>query len=117
MKYSVFCMKVFICLMLSDSLIASEMPLLARKNGCTDCHAIDKKIIGPAWMAVSKKYRNAKVYEYRGLKYSLVDGLVMKVSKGGSGNWGTIPMPMNDPLFAKHSDIKPLVQFIIGLAK
>jgi cytochrome c len=41
----------------------------------------------------------------------------MKVSKGGSGNWGTMPMPANDPTGKKQDDIKALVKFIAGLAK
>lgn len=105
------------CLMMAASVMAVEMPDLAKKNHCADCHAIDKKIVGPAWMDVSKKYKGATEYEYKGTKYSLVDGLVMKVSKGGSGNWGPMPMPINDPSGAKQADIKELVQFVLSLAK
>ena len=98
-------------------LSAAEMPALARKDTCTDCHAIDKKIVGPAWMDVSKRYKGATEYEYKGKKYPLEEGLVMKVSKGGSGNWGPMPMPINDPAGAKRADYKELVQFVLGLAK
>jgi len=49
-------------------------------------------------------------------EYPLVEGLVMKVSQGGSGNWGTVPMPPNDPK-GKHADeITDLVKFEQGLA-
>ncbi len=87
---------------------AIDMPDLAKKNRCTDCHAIDKKIIGPAWMDVSRKYRDQPEIEAR---------LIAKVSKGGVGVWGDMPMPANDPGGRKQDDIKALVQFILGLAK
>lgn len=111
------CMTAAICLITPDFLMAAEMPALARKNNCTDCHSIDKKIVGPAWKDVSLRYKGAAEYEYKGKKYPLIEGLVMKVSKGGSGNWGTMPMPINDPSGSKQADIRELVQFVLSLAK
>ncbi len=96
--------------------MAVDMPPLAKKNHCTDCHSIDRKIVGPAWKDVAIRYKGATDYEYKGKKYSLVDGLVMKVSKGGSGNWGNMPMPINDPSGAKHDEIAELVRFVLNLA-
>jgi cytochrome c len=29
---------------------------LAKKNNCLACHAVDKKIVGPAYQDVAKKY-------------------------------------------------------------
>jgi cytochrome c len=97
--------------------IPAEMPVLAKKNNCTDCHAIDKKIVGPSWLDVARKYKGVAEFEYKGKKYPLQEGLIMKVSKGGAGNWGPMPMPINDPSGAKQADIKELVQFVLGLAK
>lgn len=104
-------------LMSTFTAMAIEMPALAKKNTCTDCHAIDRQIVGPSWMDVSKRYKGVTEYEYRGKKYPLDEGLVIKISKGGSGNWGAMPMPINDPYGDKQTDIKELVQFILGLAK
>ena len=103
----------------------TEMPELAKKNGCTACHKIDKKLIGPAWMDVSKKYKGAKEYAFSpkgsaapdAKTYPLVEGLMMKVSKGGTGNWGTAAMIANDPTGKKQDQIKELVEFVLGLAK
>lgn len=95
---------------------ADGMPLLARKSNCTACHTIDKKMLGPTWMEVSRKYKGADSYEFQGKKYSVEAGLVAKVSKGGSGVWGTMPMPPNAPS-VKDEDIKALVHFVLGLAK
>ena len=96
--------------------LATDMPLLARKSNCTACHSIDKKMVGPSWMDVSTKYRDATKYTYNGQEYSLEEGMIMKVAKGGSGNWGSMPMPPSAPAI-KAEDIKELVRFILGLAK
>jgi len=117
-------MKVFVAsviasagIMNASSATAIDMPALAKKDTCTACHAIEKQIVGPSWMDVSKRYKGATEYMYKGKSYPLEDGLVMKVSKGGSGNWGQIPMPINDPSGAKLAEYKELVQFILSLAK
>lgn len=112
-------------LMVAGSASAIDMPPLAKKDGCTACHAIDHKVVGPAWMDVSKKYKGATHYKYSNngsaapdaKEFSLEEGLMMKVSKGGHGNWGTAAMIPNDPSGKKQPEIKELVSFILGLAK
>jgi cytochrome c551/c552 len=93
------------------------MPVSAKKNNCTACHAINKKIVGPAWMSVSTKYKGVSKFEYNGRQYPLLEGLMMKVSMGGSGHWGSMPMPPNDSKGVKQAEIRELVQFVLGLAK
>ncbi|MGB8518497.1 MAG: c-type cytochrome [Gallionella sp.] len=97
----------------AGSAMAEDMPPLAKKLNCTACHAIDKKVVGPAWRDVAKKYTGSGVtkFTYNGKEYPLIEGLVMKVSKGGSGNWGSMPMPANDPTGAKQAEITELVKF------
>ncbi len=105
--------------------LATEMPALAKELNCTTCHAIDKKVVGPAWAEVSKKYAGQKTYKYSASgsnaadakEMALAEGLAMKVSKGGSGNWGSMPMPANDPTGAKKEKVEELVRFVLGLAK
>ena len=112
-------------LMIAGSAMADDMPPLAKQHNCTACHAIDHKVVGPAWVDVAKKYKGAKTYKYsaRGSadtsakELPLVEGLMVKVSKGGSGNWGSMPMIANDPAAKSQADIKKLVEFILGLAK
>jgi len=94
---------------------APEMPPEAKELNCIACHAVDHKVVGPAWQDVGKKYKGAKTFEYNGKEYPLVEGLVMKVSKGGSGHWGTMPMPANDPSGAKKDKIEKLVHFELSL--
>ena len=78
---------------------------LAQKSGCFTCHTIEKKLVGPAWNDVATKYRGQKDAEAK---------LVTKVAKGGSGVWGTVPMPPNTPR-VNENDIKTLVRFILSL--
>lgn len=82
-----------------------DMRALAQSSGCFACHAIDKKLVGPAWNEVAAKYRGQKDAE---------DKLIAKVAKGGSGVWGATPMPPNAPR-VKEGDIQALVRFILAL--
>jgi cytochrome c len=92
-------------LMVAGSAMAAEMPDLAKKSGCIACHAIDKKLVGPAWVDIAKKYKGEKGAEAK---------LETKVAKGGGGVWGKVPMPPNSPKVS-DADIKSLVKFIMGL--
>jgi cytochrome c len=86
------------------------MPQGARSLGCTNCHAIDRKGVGPAWMDVSKRYSDGRTDQ------EIFDQLVKKVSLGGQGNWGDLPMVANDPTGRKHEQIVDLVKFILALS-
>lgn len=125
MKSIIVSMTVAAGMMVAGSAMAVDMPPLAKKNNCVACHAIDHKVVGPAWMDVSKKYKGATKYKYSNngsnapdaKEYPLVEGLMMKVSKGGHGNWGSAAMVPNDPAGKKQGEIKELVEFVLGLAK
>ena len=77
---------------------------LAKKNACTACHAVDKKLVGPAYKDVAAKYKGDKGAEAK---------LIEKVKKGGSGVWGQVPMPPNANV--KDEDVKTLVKWILSL--
>src|SRR5205809_7678423 len=77
---------------------------LAKKDGCLACHALDKKLVGPSWTEVGKKYAGDAGAEAK---------LIAKVKKGGSGVWGTVPMPPN--VTVKDADIKTPVQYVLSL--
>ncbi|MDT3706008.1 MAG: c-type cytochrome [Thiobacillus sp.] len=83
---------------------ASANEALAQKNACLSCHGIDKKIVGPAYKEVAKKYAGDKTAK---------DKLVAKVKAGGKGVWGPIPMPPNPNL--KDEDAETLVKWILSL--
>jgi cytochrome c len=77
---------------------------LAKKNACTACHSIDKKLVGPAYKEVAKKYAGDATAEAK---------LIDKVKKGGVGVWGQVPMPPNGAV--KDEDVKTLVKWILAL--
>jgi cytochrome c len=77
-----------------------------QKSGCTACHAVDKKVIGPAYNDVAAKYKGDA---------GAAAKLAEKVKKGGSGVWGPIPMPPNTAV--KDEDIKKMVAYILALKK
>ncbi|MDH5299779.1 MAG: c-type cytochrome [Gammaproteobacteria bacterium] len=88
---------------------ATEMPQLAKKSGCTACHAIDHKIVGPAWVDVAKRYKDLEAA--RGV-------LIERVKKGTKGNWTDVtkgvPMPPYSPRVTDEN-IEKLVDFILSL--
>jgi cytochrome c len=77
-----------------------------KKDGCLACHAIDKKIIGPAYKDIAQKYSADATAAAK---------LQEKVKKGGSGVWGQIPMPPNTAV--SDADIKADVAYILSLKK
>jgi cytochrome c len=77
---------------------------LAQKKNCMACHAVDKKLVGPAYKEVAAKYAGQK---------DAVDKLAQKVIKGGSGVWGQVPMPANAQV--NDAEAKQLVTWILTL--
>jgi cytochrome c len=73
------------------------------KAGCMACHAKDKKILGPSFKDIAAKYKGQDV------SAQLMD----KVRKGGSGNFGPIPMSPNPPDKISDGDLKAAVDLIL----
>ncbi|MDD2776171.1 MAG: c-type cytochrome [Gallionella sp.] len=106
MKKIIVGLSIAASLMCVNGAMAAEMPEVAKAHHCDSCHAIDVRVVGPAWKAVAEKYRgDAAAPAY----------LTTKISKGGKGVWGTMPMPGNDPAGTKQADMKELVRFILAL--
>ncbi len=74
---------------------------LADKSACLNCHDIAKKMVGPAFKAISEKYKG---------KADATAYLAEKITKGGTGVWGTIPMPGMPQVAA--ADVKTLSEWI-----
>lgn len=79
---------------------------MMKKDGCAACHAIDKKIVGPAYVDVAAKYKGDK---------DAVAKLAKKVKEGSTGVWGPIPMPPNAAV--SPGDVTELVTWIMSLKK
>jgi cytochrome c len=78
-------MKYLIAVMLAVSLGAAHASAdLAKSKNCLACHAVDKKLVGPAFKDVAARYTQKDVAQ-----------LAAKIRKGGAGQWGPIPMPAN----------------------
>ena len=76
---------------------------LAQKKNCLACHAVDKKVVGPSYKDVAKKYAGQDV----------TAKLATKVMKGGSGTWGAIPMPANPQV--NQAEAESLVKWILSM--
>jgi cytochrome c len=83
----------------ASSVLASPLDL-ATRNNCMGCHATDKKLVGPSYKDISAKYKGKNV----------AADLVKKVKAGGSGVWGTMPMP---PSPAAEGEVKQIVDWIL----
>lgn len=77
---------------------------LAQKNACMACHAVDKKVVGPSYQDVAKKYAGKSA-----------DELAKSIKAGGSGKWGPVPMPAQAAL--SDADAKTLAAWILSGAK
>ena len=82
--------------------VGEAMLNLSREGNCTACHQIDKKFIGPGFQQIATKYIADSGAE---------SNLIEKVKTGGSGVWGTIPMP---PSALHDEDIRALVKWILS---
>lgn len=81
-----------------------EGKVLMDGSDCKACHAVDKKVNGPSFMDVSKRYKDSES-----------DYLVNKIIKGGSGVWGETVMSAHPQL--KQEDVRKMVDYILGLKK
>ncbi|MEP7061160.1 MAG: c-type cytochrome [Betaproteobacteria bacterium] len=79
---------------------------LMKKDNCAACHAVDKKLIGPAYHDVAARYQGDK---------DALAKLTKKVKEGGSGVWGPVAMPPNSA--TPDADIRELVTWILTLKK
>ncbi len=62
---------------------ADVMPLL-QKNVCIACHGLDNKLVGPSFKEVAERYKS---------RSDAATYLAGKITGGGQGAWGAIPMP------------------------
>ena len=77
---------------------------LATTKNCMACHAVDKKLVGPAYKDVAAKYAADK---------TAADKLAAKILKGGSGVWGAVPMPANAQV--NEAEAKKLAAWVLSL--
>jgi cytochrome c len=75
---------------------------LATSKNCMACHALDKRVVGPAYKDVAAKYAGDK---------TAADRLATKIQKGGGGVWGPMPMPANTQV--NDTEAKKLAAWVL----
>lgn len=78
---------------------------LMSKSDCKSCHAVNDKILGPAFLEVAKKYSGDAAAPAK---------LARKIINGGQGVWGDAMMPAHSSM--AESDAKAIVKYILNLA-
>ena len=81
---------VYVAMLAAGVVIAGQAQAdeaLAKAKNCMACHAVDKKVVGPAYKDVAAKYKGDK---------AAVATLAAKIKTGGKGVWGEVPMPPNN---------------------
>ena len=92
-----------IALTTAAALPAMADQALATAKNCMACHAVDKKLVGPSYKDVAKKYAADK---------NAADMLASKIMKGGAGVWGAVPMPANPQV--NDAEAKKLAAWVLS---
>ena len=103
MKYSITILTAA-GLLAAAPAMANDGQALAQKYSCMACHQVDKKVVGPAFKDIAAKYKGDKTAEAK---------LIAKVKAGGSGVWGTVPMPPNAAV--PDADLKTVVAWVLSI--
>lgn len=72
-------------------------------HACNGCHALEQKLVGPAFREVARRYAGDAGAAAR---------LAAKIRAGGGGVWGDVPMPGNAAL--QEREIARLVEWVLG---
>ena len=102
-------MRKFVALTVAAGMMASAgaafaSPELLKKYNCTACHAVDRKLLGPSMVEVARKYA---------ARADRVDYLAGRITGGGGGVWGPVPMPAQA---LPRADAQVLAQWLAASA-
>ena len=93
---------VTVSLVVAATAAIADTKALATANNCLACHAVDRKLVGPAFKDIAAKYASRK---------DAVEYLTGKIKSGGMGVWGPIPMPAQAQL--SDAQAKELAQWVL----
>jgi cytochrome c len=83
---------------------AADAAQIATTAGCSACHAVDKKLVGPSWKEVAARYRGDAAAPAL---------LAERVRKGSTGIWGQVPMvPVNSKTIG-DADLKAVIAWVL----
>jgi cytochrome c len=85
----------------AHALDTAKAKQLAQANACLGCHAVDKKLVGPAYKDVAAKYKGMDAAK-----------LAVSIKAGGAGKWGPIPMPAQGRL--SDAEAKVLAEWVLA---
>lgn len=94
---------VFVVALMASTPAMADQALATARN-CLACHAVDKKVVGPAFKEVAVRYVGQK---------DAVDRLAAKIVKGSSGVWGPVPMPPNSQ--TSEAEARKLATWIMSM--
>lgn len=89
-------------LTISSVAFAADGETLYKTKACAACHAIDAKMVGPAYTEVTEKYAGQD---------DAVSTLVDSILHGSKDKWGPIPMPPNAAV--TEEEAKTLAEWIL----
>ncbi|MFZ4652626.1 MAG: c-type cytochrome [Rubrivivax sp.] len=99
---------------------AAASPALAERSRCLACHQVDRKVVGPAFRDIGRRYGSAGSAGGTGAGSAsaspnpeLVAHLARKIRQGGSGAWGVVPMSANPHV--SEEDARRLAEWILTL--
>jgi cytochrome c len=78
---------------------------VVKKARCVACHAVDKKMVGPSYREVAKRYEGQADAPLR---------LAEKVRSGGSGVWGSVPMLPHGADKISDENLKTAIEWILA---
>lgn len=84
--------------------VASADEALAKKSACMSCHQVAKKVVGPSFQDVAKKYKGDA---------SAAAHIVTVIKKGGKGVFGPVPMPPHPQV--SDADAKKLADWVLSM--
>jgi cytochrome c len=77
---------------------------LVQKSNCLSCHLEDRKLVGPSFQDIAKRYKeDPKAFEI----------LSKSIADGGSGKWGDSPMPPQPML--NSPEITQIIDYILEI--
>jgi cytochrome c len=82
---------------------AAAAKALATKSACMACHAVDKKLVGPAFKDVAAKHKG---------QADALEKVAARIKSGGSGMYGPVPMPPQANL--KDDELKLLAGWVLA---
>jgi len=85
---------------------SSDVAIRVKDNRCLACHQVDKKRVGPSFIAIAERYSTLESPE---------QVLFNSMMHGSRGRWGAVPMPAQTHVSVE--DAKSIVEWILSLVE